>query len=668
MPAMPGMKIKTDTPGAKKAREGVMEFLLLNHPLDCPICDQGGECDLQDMSMEFGSDRGRFTEFKRSVEDKNIGPLVKTVMTRCIHCTRCVRFAKEVAGVEDLGVTGRGRDSEIGTYVERVLTSELSGNVIDLCPVGALTSKPFAFAARSWELRSTESVDVSDAVGANVRVDSRGTEVMRVVPRLNEEVNEEWLSDKGRFAYDGLKRQRLFAPMIRSAAAGGQLEVASWPEALEAAAAALRGAPKGAVRAVGGRLADAEALVALRDLIHRLGSDDLRCSDGDWSTGGGASAAAAAAAPAGKGGKKGNPAAKKAAAAAAAPAAGSADLRSSYVLNSTLQGLEAADVVLLVGTDPRAEAPLANLRLRKAVLAGAAPGSKRVRVGAVVGGGAPLDLTFPSEHLGEGPGVLAEIASGKHAFWQALKGAERPAVVVGAGVMGRADANAVMAAVREIVDKAGVVNPTTGWNGFNVLHLSAGRVAALDVGFVPGPTAAASTTPPKVVYLLGADDVADEDIPADAFVIYQGHHGDRGASRANVVLPGVAYTEKEATYVNTEGRVQRTYAAVPPVGSARDDWKIVRALSEVAGVRLPYDTVDGVRERLKEIAPHLGRVDSLEPPLWVKGPAGAQGELSDAPFARAVPNFYQTDAISRASVTMAKCVAARTKQEAAHMH
>ncbi|CAI5507926.1 unnamed protein product [Closterium sp. Naga37s-1] len=625
MPTMPGMKIKTTTPLVKKAREGVMEFLLLNHPLDCPICDQGGECDLQDQSMEFGSDRGRFYGFKRSVEDKNFGPLVKTVMTRCIHCTRCVRFAKEVAGVEDLGITGRGRDSEIGTYVERMLTSELSGNVIDLCPVGALTSKPFAFTARSWELKGTESVDVSDAIGASIRVDSRGGEVMRILPRLNEGVNEEWLTDKGRFAYDGLKRQRLFAPMVRSAITG-QLEVASWPEALEAAAKALVGVKGEEVQAVAGRLADAEALIALKDLMNRLGCDNLRPDDGDWVAGG----------------------------------AANADLRSSYVANTGLAGLEDADVVLLIGTDPRSEAPLLNHRLRKAVI------GRRAKVANI---GLPLDLTFPTEGLGEGADVLVRVAEGKHPFCGVLAGAKQPAVVVGAGVMRRADREAVMAAVQTIVANAGVVRD--GWNGYNMLHLSAGRVASLDVGFVPGPKAAVSRTPPKVVYLLGADDVAEADIPAGAVVIYQGHHGDRGASRADIVLPGAAYTEKEATYVNTEGRVQMTRAAVPTVGSARDDWKIIRAVSEVAGVALPYDTVEQVRERLREVAPHLARIDEVEPPLTLTAQAGVQhtpGAILPEPFELPVTNFYMTDAISRASVTMAKCTSAKAKQATQPLH
>lgn len=622
MPAMPGMKIKTNTPMVKKAREGVMEFLLLNHPLDCPICDQGGECDLQDQSLVYGSDRGRFLEYKRSVEDKNLGPLVKTVMTRCIHCTRCVRFAKEIAGVEDLGVTGRGRDSEIGTYIERVMVSEVSGNVIDLCPVGALTSKPFAFKARNWELKGTESIDVTDSIGANIRVDSRGTEVLRITPRLNEEVNEEWISDKARFSYDGLKRQRLFAPMIRSKASG-KLEVASWPEALEAAAEALHDVKGEEILAVAGKLSDAEAVVSLKDFLLRLGCSNF-AFEGDW------------------------------------PEL-DADLRSAYLLNSTLAGVEEADVALLVGTDPRSEAPLLNLRLRKGVV------GRTLKVANI---GSPLDLTYACENLGGGAGTLLEIAEGRHPFAAELAKAKRPLVIVGAGILSRDDRDTILSALHVIADHGGVVKE--GWNGFNLLHLSAGRVAGLDIGFLPGVKAAVNKIPPKLVYLLGADEVDPSSFASDSVVIYQGHHGDKGASLANIVLPGAAYTEKEATYVNTEGRVQLTRAAVPVVGSSRDDWKIIRALSEVAGVALPYDTVDAVRSRLAEVAPHLVRVDEVEEPSWHNGNALHHRKIgavdSSSAFTKTISNFYMTDSITRASQTMAKCTAAKEKQSTVLLH
>eukprot|EP00270_Netrium_digitus_P008358 TRINITY_DN2498_c0_g1_i1.p1 TRINITY_DN2498_c0_g1~~TRINITY_DN2498_c0_g1_i1.p1 ORF type:complete len:708 (+),score=171.22 TRINITY_DN2498_c0_g1_i1:250-2124(+) len=618
---MPGMKIKTDTPMVKKAREGVMEFLLLNHPLDCPICDQGGECDLQDQSMVYGSDRGRFTEYKRSVEDKNLGPLVKTVMTRCIHCTRCVRFAKEIAGVEDLGVTGRGRDSEIGTYIERVMVSELSGNVIDICPVGALTSKPYAFTARNWELKSTESIDVSDAIGASIRVDSRGSEVMRIVPRLNEQVNEEWISDKARFWYDGLKRQRLFAPMVRNKTTG-RLEVASWPDALMKIAKEVKGIDGKDMAAVAGKLADAESVLALKEMMTRLGCSKFML-EGSWSE-------------------------------------AEADVRSGYLLNTTIAGLEDADVALLIGTDPRTEAPLLNARLRKGAVA---------RTLTVASIGARLDLTYPHMHLGEGADTLQALAAGKHPFASTVLKAERPIVIVGASVMQREDRAAILSALHTICKKGGVVKE--GWNGYNLLHLAAGHVGALDVGFVSGPKAHRNKGPSKFLYLLGADEVKESHIAKDAFIVYQGHHGDKGASLADVVLPGAAYTEKEATYVNTEGRVQLTRPAVPVVGSSRDDWKIIRALSELLGVRLPYDTVNQLRERLAEVAPHLVRVEEVEEPLWLDGvalqlaasaAAPAPPAPSSAPFANAIPNFYMTDVISRASQTMAKCTAEKQRQ------
>jgi len=598
-PVMPNMNVKTTTPLVKKAREGVMEFLLINHPLDCPICDQGGECDLQDQAMSFGSDRSRFTEMKRSVEDKNLGPLVKTVMTRCIHCTRCVRFANEVAGVPDLGVTGRGNASEIGTYVEKLMGSELSGNVIDLCPVGALTSKPSAFTYRTWELKMTETIDVSDALGSNIRVDSRGTEVLRIVPRLNEEVNEEWISDKARFQYDGLKRQRLTTPYVRGGAA---LEPAQWGDALAAASQLLAAARPGAVRAVAGKLADCETLVAAKDMLSRLGSGDTRAE--------------------------------------ALPADLSADLRSSYVFNGGVAGLESADAVLLVGCNPRVEAPVLNARIRRLTTNGTV-------VGVV---GPEMDLTYDHVNAGADVAALEAAAAGKGPFGAALKGATRPVVVVGASVLSRADRGAVMAAAARI----GTVS---------VLHDSASAAGALDVGFVPsGPAAAGAAGAPEVVVLLGADDYADGDVPAGAKVIYIGSHGDRGAARADVILPGAAYTEKNATWVNTEGRAQRSKPAVALPGEARADWEVVRALSEMAGAALPYGTLDEVRQRMFDVAPHLVRAGWREEPLPLLAEglaAGGRGSGAAGAFASSVGNFYQTDHISRASKTMARCVTAR---------
>lgn len=603
---------QTDSPMVKKAREGVMEFLLINHPLDCPICDQGGECDLQDQSMVFGSDRSRFTDVKRSVEDKNLGPLVKTVMTRCIHCTRCVRFATEIAGVQDLGTTGRGRDTEIGTYVEKLMASEMSGNVIDLCPVGALTSKPYAFTARSWELRRTETIDVSDALGSNISVDARLNEVMRITPRLNEDINEEWLSDKGRFQYDGLKRQRLVAPMLRDSS--GKLQQTTWKHALEAISSALGKIESGAqLKAVAGKLADAESMVALRDFFHRLGSGNLYAEEFPHLD---------------------------------------ADLRSTYVFNSSISGIDSADLILLIGTNPRSEAPVLNARLRKAWLGGA-------KIASI---GPKADLTYTVKHLGEDPGSLADLAAGKGVVFKKLAQANTPMIIVGSGVLQRADADAILSKVHAAALKAGVVKE--GWNGFNVLHSSASRVGALDLGFVPAP--GADKNPPKFVYLLGADECCGN-IPDDAFVVYQGHHGDAGASRANVILPGAAYTEKNATYVNTEGRPQRAVKAVPTVGDARDDWKIIRALSEVASKTLPYDDLAGVRHRLAEVSPTFSQTGVAQQALWLNGDSLAhkgKAKESNELFTSSVPQFFMTDVISRASRTMARCISAR--KEMAH--
>ncbi|KAL8125452.1 NADH dehydrogenase [ubiquinone] iron-sulfur protein 1, mitochondrial [Apium graveolens] len=605
MPALPGMKIKTDTPIAKKAREGVMEFLLMNHPLDCPICDQGGECDLQDQSMAFGSDRGRFTEVKRSVVDKNLGPLVKTVMTRCIQCTRCVRFATEVAGVQDLGMLGRGSGEEIGTYVEKLMTSELSGNVIDICPVGALTSKPFAFKARNWELKGTESIDVTDAVGSNIRIDSRGPEVMRIVPRLNEDINEEWISDKTRFCYDGLKRQRLNDPMIRGR--DGRFQTVSWRDALAVVAEALHQVKPQEIVGVAGKLSDAESMMALKNLLNKFGSNNVWCEGNGLNV--------------------------------------NADLRSGYLLNSSISGLENADVFLLVGTQPRVEAAMVNARIRKTVRA------TQAKVGYV---GPVADLNYDHQHLGTGPETLTEIAEGRHPFSAVLKNAKNPAIIVGAGIFERKDKDAVFSVVEAIAKQGNVIRPD--WNGLNILLLNAAQAAALDLGLVPESDNSLETA--KFVYLMGADDVNLENVPNDAFVVYQGHHGDRGVYRSNVILPAAAFSEKEGIYVNTEGYVQQTLPAVPTVGDAREDWKIIRALSEVAGAQLPYDTVGSLRSRMKTVAPHLLHLDEREPTTFTaelkpKFP----GMMSKGPFANVVENFYMTDAITRASKIMAQCSA-----------
>jgi NADH-quinone oxidoreductase subunit G len=609
MPAADGMVIRTDSEVVHKARRGVMEFLLINHPLDCPICDQGGECDLQDQAVAYGFDRGRFMENKRAVKEKYMGPLIKTFMTRCIHCTRCIRFADEIAGVPELGATGRGEHMEIGTYIEKALSSELSGNLIDVCPVGALTSKPFAFSARSWELKKTQSVDVMDAVGSNIRIDSRGGEVMRVLPRLNEDVNEEWISDKTRFAYDGLKRQRLDRPYVRR---DGRLQPATWQEAFEAIAARVKGLKGTEIAALAGDLCDAESMLALKDLMTALGSSNLDCRQD---------------------GAKLDP-----------------TVRASYLFNTTIAGIEQADAILIIGANPRWEAPLVNARIRKRWLKGG------LKVGVI---GPQADLTYRTEYLGAGPETLAELASGRLAFAEVLRGAKNPMLIVGMGALTRADGAAVLAQARALAVDFGMVRED--WNGFNVLHTAAARVGGLDLGFVPGEGGrdvsgildGASRGEIKLVWLLGADEI-DTSRLGDAFVVYQGHHGDRGAHRADVILPGAAYTEKNGIYVNTEGRVQQGRMAVFPPGDAREDWKIIRAASEHVGHKLPYDSLREVRARLVEVNPVFGTIDTVERAAW--GEFGTAGKLDAAPFVSPVQNFYMTDPISRSSVTMARCV------------
>ncbi len=594
MPVGDGMVITTNSDTVKKARQGVMEFLLINHPLDCPICDQGGECDLQDQAMGYGFDRSRFLEGKRSVEDKYIGPLVKTEMTRCIHCTRCIRFSTEVAGVPEMGATGRGGHMEVGTYVEKALSSELSGNLIDLCPVGALTSRPYAFTARPWELKRTESIDVLDALGANIRVDARSGEVLRVMPRNNDDINEEWLSDRSRFAIDGLKRQRLDQPYLRQ---NGKLQPVEWQDALSAVADKLNGADAAKIAALAGDLADCEAMYALKELMGSLGSSNLESRQDGSIVGEGS--------------------------------------RSGYLFNSTIAGVDEADAILIVGSNPRLESPVLNARIRKRYLASGLP------IGVV---GPEYDLTYRHQNLGDGPQVLNDILSGSNDFAQALKNAERPMIIVGMGALNRGDSNAVLGTARKIAEQYGMVSGD--WNGFNVLHLAASRVGALDLGFLPGE-GGFDLGGMDVVYLLGADEF-DMTLLGDAFVIYQGHHGDAGAHRADVILPGAAYTEKNATYVNMEGRVQRTALATFPPGEAKEDWAIIRALSDAVGKTLPFDSLAELRGKMP-----LGEADKINAAEW--DDFGQDGDMSGDPFVSPVTNFYMTDPISRASATMAEC-------------
>jgi len=576
--------------------------LLINHPLDCPICDQGGECDLQDQAMAYGADRSRFEENKRAVEDKYMGPLVKTIMTRCIHCTRCVRFSTEVAGVTDMGLLGRGEDAEITTYLEKALASELSGNVIDLCPVGALTSKPYAFQARSWELRKTESIDVMDAVGTAIRVDSRGREVMRIMPRTHEAVNEEWLADKSRFIWDGLKSQRLDQPYVR---VDGTLTPASWGDALKAVASAFPSDTSKAA-AITGDLACTESQYALKELMSALGVKSIDCrEDGTKLTSGN---------------------------------------RAGYLFNSTIAGIDEADALLIVGSDVCKEAPIINARLRKRYLE---DGFKRIGVI-----GPARDLTYEYEHLGEG----ADALNGPEAA-AILEGAEKPMIIVGQGALRRADGASILGKL------AALAKATPEWNGLNVLHTSPGRVAGLDLGVTPGAGGRDTSAiidgiangTVEFVYLLNADEISFAK-QAGTFVVYQGHHGDRGAHLADVILPGSTYTEKDALWVNTEGRVQKGRRAIFPPGEAKEDWAILRALSAELDHTLPFDSLNELRKRMFADHPHLGSINHA-PGASAGGleGVGITGTIEAGVIPPAVTDYYLTNAIARASKTMAEC-------------
>jgi len=606
LPAAEGQEIITNSAMVEKARKGVMEFLLINHPLDCPICDQGGECDLQDQAMGYGRDETRYAENKRAVEEKYMGPLIKTAMTRCIQCTRCVRFITEVAGIPEIGLISRGEDVEITTYLEQAVTSELAGNVNDLCPVGALTHKPWAFNYRPWELTHTDSVDVMDAMGAAIRVDSRGNEVMRVLPRTSEEINEEWLSDKSRYACDGLLRQRLDRPYIRE---NGKLRGASWSEALAAVAGRLLAADPKRVGVIAGDLQEAESMKAALDLFGGMGVTNLDCRQDGAVLGG--------------------------------------SVRESWLFNSTFAGLEDADAILLVGANPRLDAPVLNARIRKLW------GTRNVPVGLI---GEAADLTYGYEHLGVGAEALTTLTKAKKGFAEVLKNAQRPAIIVGSGAYARADGAAVLALAAAAAKAFGAT--------WNVLHSAASRVGGLDLGFTPGQgglsaRAMVAKGALDVLVLLGADEI--DPTKSSAFVVYVGTHGDAGAHRADVILPGAAYTEKSGLYVNAEGRVQLANRAVFPKGEAKEDWSILRALSEHLGRKLPYDSLDQLRAKLFADHPTFGQIGYAPRGATVDISAiGTKGEVGDTPLSPAKTDFYLTNPIARASVTMAECSAMRS--------
>ncbi len=593
LPAAEGQEIRTDSEMVKKAREGVMEFLLINHPLDCPICDQGGECDLQDQAVAYGKGESRFHENKRAVTEKYMGPIVKTVMTRCIQCTRCVRFAEEVAGVPEIGAIYRGEHMQTTTYLEHAAKSELSGNVVDLCPVGALTSRPYAFEARPWELKKTFAIDVMDALGTNIRLDSRGRQVLRVLPRVNDDVNEEWASDKTRHHVDALVRQRLDKPYVRK---GGKLIPASWDEAFAAVAEAVKAAGS-SVAAVAGDMLDCETMYAARELVTSLGGTMF------------------------EGRQTG--------------LAYDVSNLAAVNFNSTIAGAETADIILLVGTNLRWEAPLINTRIRKAIKKGA-------KIFAI---GPETDLTYKVEWLGNDASLLSRLP--KHVV-EAFKGASRPMMIVGGGVLAKPGAHGDTLA---LVETLGLIKD--GWNGYNVLHFAAARMGGLMLGYaMDGGIRAMAAAKPKLLFSLGADEV-DYDLFKDSFTVYVGHHGDKGAHAADVILPGASYAEKAGTYVNLEGRVQRGEKAVFAPGDAREDWSIFRALSQVVGKTLPFDSFEALRAKMAADVPGLA-AEGLVGYAWAspKLPAKAEGE-----FAYPIKDFYLTNSICRASPTMQRCSA-----------
>jgi NADH-quinone oxidoreductase subunit G len=615
MPVAEGMIVHTDTEKVKKAREGVMEFLLINHPLDCPICDQGGECDLQDQAMTYGRGTNRFHENKRTVKDKNMGPLVKTHMTRCIQCTRCIRFATEIAGVQEIGAIGRGEHMEVATYVEKTLQSELSGNIIDICPVGALTSKPYAYRARNWELKKTESIDVLDAVGSNIRVDTRGLEVMRILPKINEDINEEWISDKTRFAYDGLKYQRLDKPYIRE---NGKLRPATWSEALELAAKKLSNTDASCIAAIGGALVDTESLFTLKLLFEKLGSKNIDANQYGYKF--------------------------------------DVTSRGNYLFNTTIAGISEADLIILVGANPKQVAPTLNARIKGATRHGV----KVARIGEID------EQTYPIIELGDSCLILNEVLASTHSLNQLLAQSKKPIFIIGDSVLTRTDSLAVQHAIFQICQKYNAIRDD--WNGFNILHNHASQVGALDIGFYP--TGQLKSTASflnaiedekiEVIYLHGADEIDPKKF-GNAFVIYQGHHGDRSAHRADLILPGAAYTEKNATYVNLEGRAQRAISANFSPGEAKEDWQIIKLISDVLSFDLGFNNITELRSLMSEYKAifkdlnklHTNNVNFTEP----------KDEINSLPLKKIKFNFYMTDPISRASKTMAQCSQEILKKE-----
>ncbi len=603
--AMEGMVIHTNTPLVKKAREGVMEFLLANHPLDCPICDQGGECDLQDQAMKYGKPESRYKEEKRAVKDKDFGPLIQTHMTRCIHCTRCVRFIEDIAGTYELGGIGRGEDVEITNYIEGGVKSELSGNIIDLCPVGALKSKPYEFKARNWELHRTESIDVMDAVGSNIIINTRGNEVMRILPYTNEDINEEWISDKTRFFYDGLKYQRLDRPYIKQK---NKLEETSWEIALNILAKRIKKTKAEKIGAIAGDLTDVETMFVVKDYLKALGSYNVDCRQ--------------------NGSKLSN------------------KNRAQYTFNTTIKGIEEADHCLLIGCNPRHEATMVNARIRKAYL------NNKLSI-AVIGNN--NNLTYPYKHLGDNPWILKQIADGVHPICTDLKKAKKPMIIFGEHLTTQEDYEAYEYFINKLVNKYNYTS--NDWSGYNILHTAASRVGGLDIDFVPnkdGMTTNEILKKCEVIILFGADEINLNKINKNAFVIYIGHHGDKAAEVADIILPAPAFTEKNATYVNLEGRVQNTFAAIDKLGKAKIDWQIILDLANLTGVKLQYSTLNEIRKKISKVNPVFINTELKNNDNVFKNSLKQTSFFQDKIDEKAL-DYYLTNSICRNSITMKKC-------------
>ena len=608
MPASEGMKIKTNTKTIIEARKGVMEFLLINHPLDCPICDQGGECDLQDQALHYGFDKSRYEENKRAVKNKYMGPLVSTIMTRCIHCTRCVRFSTEVAGVDDLGLLGRGENAEITTYLEKTIKSELSGNVIDLCPVGALTSKPYAFQARPWELKKTESIDVFDAMGSSIRIDTLGKKTMRVLPRLNEEINEEWINDKSRFAIDGLSKQRLDIPYIKE---NGKLVQSDWSKTLKYITDEITKRKKENTLALSGKFTDIETLFSAKSFLESLGSQYYECRYDN--------------------------------------AQFIENNRASYIFNSSIQEIDNADVILLVGSNPRWEASVLNSRIRKAYL------NNKCKIGLI---GKKIDLTYNYTHLSEDIIYLRDVLENKSSFTQELENSKKPLIIIGNSAINNQDGEEIIKLCSEISKKYNVINE--GFNGFNILQQDISKVGALDIGFYNSLFSSdfnkyvseyISQNSP-VVFLLGSDDI-DHKILEKSFLVYMGHHGDKSAQIADIILPTPAFTEKSSTFINLEGRVLQTSKCYHPLGQAKDEWKIFRSLSNNFSKKLKFNNLSELREEIISKFPLFKEINVL--PSMNKINFGSPSQIKNRIIDYNIKNFYMNDVISRHSVTMANC-------------